>query len=32
MIPPTDLTYLKRCIELAKDALDAGDEPLVQSL
>lgn len=27
MIQEIDLKHLKRCIELAKNALDAGDEP-----
>lgn len=27
MIHHTDLTYLEKCIKLAKDALEAGDEP-----
>ncbi len=27
MIQETDVMHLKRCIELAKNALDAGDEP-----
>ena len=27
MIQETDLKHLKRCIELAKNALEAGDEP-----
>jgi tRNA(Arg) A34 adenosine deaminase TadA len=27
MIDQKDIYYLKRCIELAKEALDAGDEP-----
>ena len=27
MISKLDLKYLKRCIELAKIALDKGDEP-----
>ncbi|MFA7439010.1 nucleoside deaminase [Castellaniella sp.] len=27
MIAESDLPYLKRCVELAREALDAGDEP-----
>jgi len=27
MIQESDMPYLKRCVELAKEALDAGDEP-----
>jgi len=27
-VTDTDITYLKRCVELAKQALHAGDEPL----
>lgn len=27
MVNDTDLSYLKRCVELAKTALEAGDEP-----
>lgn len=26
----TDLKFLKRCLELAQEAFEAGDEPLVR--
>ncbi len=26
-LTPTDLAHLRRCVELAREALDAGDEP-----
>lgn len=32
MIHHTDLTYLEKCIELAKDASEAGDEPFGSTL